>query len=65
MRPKVISEIRKQQMQEIELISNIEYKYQRKYELAKLIADKEIILAQEFDEDSAKAEIDNLVNSVK
>ncbi|WP_161594695.1 hypothetical protein [Helicobacter sp. MIT 11-5569] len=52
-------------MQEIELISNIEYKYQRKYELAKLIADKEIILAQEFDEDSAKAEIDNLVNSVK
>ncbi|MCW1537777.1 hypothetical protein OLR75_06420 [Campylobacter jejuni] len=33
----------------------------KKYEIAKLLADKEVILAQKFDEQGAKAEIDKII----
>ncbi|MBX7491246.1 hypothetical protein [Helicobacter turcicus] len=60
-RPKLIAQIRKQQAFESAIIAEIEEKWNRKYELAKLIADKEMIMAQEFDRESAKAEIEKIV----
>lgn len=58
---KAIAEIRKQQAEEINIIARIEEKWAKKYEIAKLLADKEVILAQKFDEKAAKDEIDNIV----
>lgn len=62
LRPEMIAKIRKQQAYEIAKISEIEAKWQKKYELSKLLADKEAILSQKFDEDSARAEIDKIVD---
>ena len=58
---KAIAEIRKQQAEEVALISKIEDKWNKKYEIAKLLADKEVILAQQFDSKAAQDEIDNIV----
>lgn len=58
---KAIAEIRKQQAEEIAIISRIEEKWAKKYEIAKLLADKEVILAQKFDEKAARDEIDSIV----
>lgn len=58
---KAVAGIRKQQAEEIAIIANIEDKWARKYELAKLLADKEVILAQQFDAKSAQDEIDKIV----
>lgn len=63
LRPEMIAKIRKQQAIEIETISQIEEKWQKKYEIAKLLADKEVILAQKFDEQGAKAEIDKIIQN--
>lgn len=57
-----IAQIRKQQAQEIAIITQIEEKWDRKYNLAKLLIDKEVILAQTFDEDSAKQEVERIAN---
>ncbi len=65
LQPEAIAQIRKQQAFESAKIVEIEEKWNKKYELAKLIAEKEVIMAQKFDEASAKSEIDNLVNSVQ
>lgn len=64
LRPKLISQIRKQEMEEVYLSAQISKKWDKRYELAKLLADKEVILAQEFDEMSARSEIEKIVNSV-
>ncbi|EAI6362713.1 hypothetical protein CDX27_08725 [Campylobacter coli] len=61
---KAIAEIREQQAYEIKKIAEIEEKYQKKYEIAKLLADKEVILAQKFDKDLAEKEIDEIIASV-
>lgn len=61
LRLKAVAGIRKQQAEEIAIIANIEDKWARKYELAKLLADKEVILAQQFDAKSAQDEIDKIV----
>lgn len=50
MQPGAIAQIRRQQAQEVALISQIEEKWERKYNLAKLLIDKEVILSQTFDE---------------
>ncbi|EAI7269837.1 hypothetical protein B0619_07815 [Campylobacter lari] len=63
LRPEIIAKIRKQQAYEIAKISEIEEKWQRKYEIAKILADKEIILAQKFDEKSAKEEINKIIEN--
>lgn len=65
LQPQAIAQIRKQQAYESAKIAEIEDKWNRKYEIAKLIADKEVIMAQKFDEDSAKSEIENLVNNIQ
>ena len=65
LQPKKIAEIRRQQAKEIMLSKEIEEKWAKKYELSKLIADKEIILAQKFDKESAKAEIEAVVQSAE
>lgn len=57
-----IAQIRKQQAQEIATITQIEEKWDRKYNLAKLLIDKEAILAQKFDEASAKQEVERIAN---
>ncbi|ECK2550137.1 hypothetical protein FQW77_08660 [Campylobacter jejuni] len=62
LRPQAIADIRKQQAYEIAKIAEIEEKWQRKYEITKLLADKEAILAQKFDENSAREEIEKIIN---
>ncbi|OCS21963.1 hypothetical protein CFVI97532_07120 [Campylobacter fetus subsp. venerealis cfvi97/532] len=63
LRPLLVAQIRKQQAIETSIISSIEEKYANKYEVAKLLADKEVIMALQFDEASAKAEIEKIANS--
>lgn len=65
LQPQAIAQIRKQQAYESAKIAEIEDKWNRKYELAKLIAEKEVIMAQKFDESSAKSEIENIVNAIQ
>lgn len=65
LQPQIIAQIRKQQAYESAKIAQIEEKWNKKYELAKLIAEKEVIMAQKFDENSAKSEIENLVNNIQ
>lgn len=62
LRPVLVGQIRKQQAYEVEIASIIEEKYQRKFDIATLLADKEIIMAQSFDEESAKAQIEQIAN---
>ncbi|CAD7289528.1 hypothetical protein LMG7974_01605 [Campylobacter majalis] len=63
LRPLLVSQIRKQQAIETAIIADIEEKYARKYEVAKILADKEVVMALQFDEASAKAEIEKIANS--
>lgn len=63
MQPGAIAQIRRQQAQEVALISQIEEKWERKYNLAKLLIDKEVILSQTFDEKKAREEVNRIVNS--
>ncbi|WP_231996503.1 hypothetical protein [Helicobacter cinaedi] len=63
MQPGAIAQIRRQQAQEVALISQIEEKWERKYNLAKLLIDKEVILSQTFDEKKAREEANRIVNS--
>lgn len=57
-----IAQIQKQQAFESQTIIKIEEKWNKKYNLAKLLIDKETILAQKFDEKTAKNEIDRIAN---
>lgn len=63
LQPGAIAQIRRQQAQEVALISQIEEKWERKYNLAKLLIDKEVILSQTFDEKKAREEVNRIVNS--
>lgn len=63
LQPEAIAQIRKQQAYESATINKITEKWERKYSLAKLLADKEAILAQSFDEQSAKSEIEQIIAS--
>lgn len=63
LQPGAIAQIRRQQAQEVALISQIEEKWERKYNLAKLLIDKEVILSQTFDEKKAREEANRIVNS--
>ncbi|BAM12552.1 hypothetical protein HCN_1342 [Helicobacter cinaedi PAGU611] len=63
MQPGAIAQIRRQQAQEVALISQIEEKWERKYNLAKLLIDKEVILSQTFDEKKVREEANRIVNS--
>lgn len=65
LQPEAIYQIRKQQAYESAVINQITEKWQRKYALAQLIADKEAILAQSFDEENAKAQIESLIADTK
>lgn len=62
LQPKAIYQIRQQQAYEVATITQIEEKWERRYNLAKLLIDKETILAQTFDEKEAKKEIDKIAN---
>lgn len=63
LRPVLVGQIRKQQAYEVEVVSKIEEKYQRKYDIATLLGDKEIIMVQAFDEKTAKAQIEQIAKS--
>ncbi|WP_276883750.1 hypothetical protein [Campylobacter cuniculorum] len=65
LQPAAIAQIRKQQAYESAEIAKIEDKWNKKYENAKLIAEKEVIMAQKFDEESAKNEIEKLISDIK
>lgn len=65
LQPEAIYQIRKQQAYESAVINQITEKWQRKYALAQLIVDKEAILAQSFDEENAKAQIESLIADTK
>lgn len=62
LQPSAIAQIRKQQAKEIAIVSQIEEKWERKYNIAKLLMDKEKIMTQKFDEEAAKKEIDQTAN---
>lgn len=62
LQPSAIAQIRRQQAQEVAIVSQIEEKWERKYNIAKLLMDKEKILAQKFDEEAAKKEINQIAN---
>lgn len=64
-KPQVIAQIRKQQMREAQIVAEINAKWDKREILTKLIADKEVIMSMKFNEDSAKAKIDEIVNSVQ
>nr|MBP3724952.1 hypothetical protein [Campylobacter sp.] len=60
-----IAQIRKQQLREAQIISEINAKWDKREILARLVADKEVIMAQQFDEEEAKNKINSIVNSVQ
>ena len=64
-KPQVIAQIRKQQMREAQIISEINAKWDKREILTKLIADKEVIMSMKFNEDLAKAKINEIVNSIQ
>ncbi len=59
-RLQAIAQIQKQQAYEVAVAAQVEEKWNRKYTIAQLLIDKEQILAQEFDEDSAQSEVDSI-----
>lgn len=57
-----IAQIHKQTAFEVETIGKIDYKWNRKKAQAKLLIDKEVIMAQKFDSDTATREIEQIAN---
>lgn len=64
LKPKAVAQIRKQQLRDAQIVREINEKWDKKIIINKLIADKEVIMSLEFDENQAKAKIDSIVNSV-
>lgn len=59
-----IADIRKQQMKEAQIIAEVSEKWDRRKALADIIADKEVIMAQEFDEEAEKNILDEQINEL-
>lgn len=62
----MIADIKKQQLKEAQIIAEVSEKWDRKQAIAEIIADKEVIMSQEFEEDKEKnlleAEIEEITN---
>ncbi|OEZ15058.1 hypothetical protein A0L49_08760 [Campylobacter jejuni] len=63
LQPTAVAQIRKQQLEEAEIIARITEKWDRKKAIAALVADKEVIMNEEFDNEAAQKEIDQIVSS--
>lgn len=63
LKSKAILQIRKQQIRDAKIIARVNDKWNRKKQLAQLIANKEVIMAQEFDEAKAREEIERISNA--
>ena len=59
-----IADIRKQQMEEAQIMAEVSEKWDRREALADIIADKEIIMAQEFDEEAEKNILDQQITEL-
>ena len=59
-----IADIRKQQMKEAQIMAEVSEKWDRREALADIIADKEIIMAQEFDEEAEKNILDQQITEL-
>lgn len=59
---KAMTEIREQQGEEARIVSEIDEKWEKKKVLAKLLIDKEAIMAEKFDEKSAREEVNKIAN---
>lgn len=57
-----VAQIRKQTAFEVETIGKINYKWERRKTQAKLLIDKEVVMAQKFDRDTANREIEQIAN---
>ncbi|TEY00727.1 hypothetical protein [Campylobacter sp. US33a] len=57
----MVHDIRKQQIEEAKIIADITEKWERKRAIASLIADKEVIMSQKFDEEGARKEIEKII----
>ena len=64
LKPKAVAQIRKQQLRDAQIVKEINEKWDRKIAINKLIADKEVIMSLQFNENEAKAKIESIVNSV-
>lgn len=64
LKPKAVAQIRKQQLRDAQIVKEINEKWDRKVAINKLIADKEVIMSLQFNENEAKAKIESIVNSV-
>lgn len=65
LRPKLIAQIRKQQIREAEEIAKVNEKWDKREAMLELIAEKELIMNEKFDENSAKKEIETILAGVK
>ena len=63
LRPKLVAQIRKQQIEEAQIIADITEKWDRREAIAELIVDKEVIMNEKFDEETAKREIEDVISS--
>lgn len=63
LQPTAVAQIRKQQLEEAEIIARITEKWDRKKAIAALVADKEVIMNEEFDNEAAQKEIDQIISS--
>lgn len=59
-----IADIRKQQLKEAQIMAEVSEKWDRREALADIIADKEIIMAQEFDEEAEKNILDEQIDEL-
>ena len=60
--PQIIAEMRDQQKREAYLIASINERWDKREALIDLLATKEVILNEPFDEASAKSEIESIVS---
>lgn len=59
-----IAKIRKQQLREAQIVSQVNEKWNKREILNQLIAEKELIMAMKFNEVEAQLKIDKIINSV-
>ncbi len=63
LRPELIAQIKKQQFEEAQIISNISAEWDKRWQLAQLMGDKEVIMAARFDEEAARQRINELIKN--
>lgn len=63
LKPQAIEKIRRQQLEEAQIIADVNEKWSKREAIVELIVDKEVIMNEKFDEEAARAEIENVIAS--